>query len=555
MAARAARRNNRRRTKAAPSIPSPETNEQPVAEMIGRVAYPGAQSSIYRARAAVQTIDQTVPDYAYWDQLRRCKLPGYKLGGLFAKRIERVLASWIFGEGINVTLNKVVAEQYPAAAVEYTNQQLANFIGGLLDSGQDSGEGDPDRDDAGGAALLNIFKDATGLGDQYPIINPDGSLSIPSPDTVEVVRDDLDYRHVLLVRIVTKLPRAIITDEYSASLRTITIRQMGDDGASLPPVVATYPVLIGRIPIVHVAHARSANETNGHSIHEELRPLYDQYDDVLEKMLDGVKLLGNPFLAFTGLEDLAAVVDLNKPVVPGTYYDAAGNLVERPAMNIDRNSVFVIGKGGDAKFVAPPVGFTEDTKTALNVLFWLLYEHIGIPEGMWGGELSSARATSETQLSTFVQELRGWQADNGGWVVKLCTIWLQYRALTDPQIVVDRLAAEWPAAIEEDKELLLKFIDLARKNNLLTDETTLKLTELVEDAKAEVEKANAEAKARADEEQARMQAQAAAQGQSDSQAQAKSGAIGEMNGYNEEEKRGIVEGAIRREFERIVAGE
>lgn len=498
--------------------------DQRVREMIGRTAYPGLQSSLYRSRA-VKTIDETQPEYAYWDSLRRCKLPGYKLGGLFAKRIERVLASWIFGEGINVTLNKDIAEQYPEESVIYTNEQLKNFIDALLDSGQDN-EGDTlDLDDQSGSMLLNIFRDAAGLGDQYPVVNSDGSLSIPSPDTVEMVRDELDYRLVLAVRITTKLDKVTIVDEYRADGRTVTIRRMVND--RIVEEVEQYANLIGRIPVVHVAYGRSGNEIYGHSIHEELRPLYDQYDDVLEKMLDGAKLLGNPFLAFTGLEDVQGVHDGNKPASTQTYADMQGVETDRPLLNLDKTSIFLVGKGGDAKFVSPPVGFSDDVKASLSVLFWLLFEHIGIPESLWGGELSSARATSETQLAQFVKELKGWQKENGGWVVKLCKIWLQWRALTDPRLVVDKLSADWPAAVEKDKELLLKLVQYARDAGLLKNETALRLLELVEDAAAEVEEGQVEAQARADDEQARMEAQAAAA------AKAQPQRVGEMSRKDE----------------------
>lgn len=532
MARRAARRHKQHK---------PQAAQQPVAEMIGRSTVGNAQASIYRARNAVRTVDETVPDYAYWDQLRRCKLAGYKLGGLFAKRIEQVLASWIFGEGVTVTLNKDIAETYPEDAVEYTNEQLKNFIGGLLDSGQDNEGDDPDLDEQGGATLLTLYKDTLGLGDQYPIVNADGSISIPSPDTVEVVRDELDYRKVLAIRITTKLEKVTIIDEYRADGRTVTYRILRD--GKIIETVETYANLIGRITVVHVAHARSGNETNGHSIHEELRPLYDQYDDVLEKMLDGAKLLGNPFLAFTGLTNLAAVIDLNQPVTQEQYVDAGGNIVDRPAMNIDRNSVFAIGEGGDAKFVAPPVGFTEDTKATLNVLFWLLFEHLGIPESVWGGELSSARATSETQLTQFVKELRGWQADNGGWVVKLCKIWLQFKALTDPRVIVDKLTAEWPAAVGEDKTILLQFLKLAHDAGLVTPETMLRLMELVDDPKDEVEKGQAEAQKRADKEQQRTIDVAKA-------TKPPTGTVAQMseNGYNGDEIDGIVSGKLREIF-------
>src|SRR5688572_23275007 len=82
----------------------------PVSEIIGRATYGNVQSNVFKSRGAVLSVDGTVPDYAFYDLLRRGKQPGYKLGALFASRIERVLAAWIFGEGVNVTLNKDIAQ-------------------------------------------------------------------------------------------------------------------------------------------------------------------------------------------------------------------------------------------------------------------------------------------------------------------------------------------------------------------------------------------------------------------------------------------------------------
>src|SRR4051794_6401031 len=100
---------------------------QPVQEIIGRVAPAYMQANINRSRFAVTTMDATVPDYAFYDLLRRGKQPGYKLGALFARRIEKLFSSWIFGEGVTVTLNKDVAEELDESKVEYTNEQLKNF--------------------------------------------------------------------------------------------------------------------------------------------------------------------------------------------------------------------------------------------------------------------------------------------------------------------------------------------------------------------------------------------------------------------------------------------
>jgi hypothetical protein len=455
-----------------------------VANVIGE-----AQFSLFKSRSRVKTVDETIPDYEFWDKLRRGKAKGFSLGGLFAKRIERVLASWVLGSGIEVTLAENEDDPLPEEDAAYTNAKLAEFVNGLLDAGQDEDEDEtPDDDDRQNSFLMAIFKDALGLGDQYIIVNSDGTLSVPSPDTVIVKRHPLNYRRLVSVAVETKLDGYVITDEYRADGRTVTVKQ-GDRIIE----VQQYQNLIGRIPVVHVAHEMSGNETYGHPIHEELRPLYDQYDDLIYKQIDGAKLMGNPVPAFTGMKDINAVRDANKPAEYDTYTDKDGNEVTRPQINLDQNSMVFVGEGGDFKFVSPPTGFTEDTKTALKSLFLLLLDFTGIPESIWGAELSSARATSDTQLVQFVKEIIGRQRDNGGWIVRLCKIWLAFKALTDPRIVVRKLKLKWPKLIEEDKEILLKFIDLGRKEGLLTDETALRLMNLVEHPEEEADEARKEA--------------------------------------------------------------
>lgn len=505
--------------KSARPIRRPQRATERVSEIIGRHAHPNAQAALYRSRYAITTIDATVPDYAYYDLLRRGKQPGYKLGALFAKRIEHIFSAWVLGRGVTVALTESGDPDNEADARNYTDGALSDFI------------------NVNHAALMTIEEDKIGLGDQYIFVNANGTLSVPSPDTVAVKRDDLDYRRVLAYTITTKLPKATITDEYRADGRTVTVKQLVN--GNMVETVETYANLIGRIPVIHLAHGRSGNETNGHSIHEDLLKLYDQYDDVVHKQLDGAKLLGNPILAFTGLENLAAVIDANKPQTPETYTDQEGIEVTRPLLNVDSNSVMLIGKGGDGKFIAPPTGFTADTQQALKTLFLLLLDRTGIPEFIWGNEMSSARASSDTQMIQWAHDVEALQKADETWLLELCAIWLATQALTDPMIVVEELAADWPPVLDENQELKLKSIELARGFGLLTDKTALELLQLVEDAGAEVAAAQMEGAARQAETDARMAAQSAMQ------PTAKEGDVEEMAGYNGGEIAGIVNGAIR----------
>lgn len=496
-----------------------------VAELIGRSTFANAQLSVYKSRGAVLSVDETVPDYAFYDALRRGKQRGYKLGALFAKRIEHIFAGWTLGRGFDVTLVEQGDTDNADDPITYTNGKLDDFI------------------NAHHALLMTVEEDKYGLGDQYIIVNADGTLSVPSPDTVEVDRDPLDYRTVLAVRVTTKLPKAIIVDEYRADGRTLTIKRMVND--AWVETVTRYDNLIGRIQVIHLTHGRSGNETNGHSIHEDLLKLYDQYDNVIHKQIDGAVLLGNPILTISGLEDLSAVIDANKPATNETYYDQDGALVTRPQLNVDSTSILLIGKGGKGEFIGPQTGFTADTQQTLKTLFLLLLDRTGIPEFIWGNELSSARASSDTQMIQWARDIEGRQKEDERWILDLCAIWLATAALVDPVLVVDALQAVWPPVLDENQELKLKAVEMARTHNLLTDQTTLELLQLVDDAAEEVEEAQEEAKARADEEQQRMVDTAKAM----PKPTGGNGAVAQMNGYNESEASAIVAGAIR-----IVAG-
>jgi hypothetical protein len=466
--------------------------KQPVAELIGRSVYGDGQAAVYRTRMA-PLIDRTIPDYEYWDKLRRGKLSGYTLGGLFCKRIEHIFSSWVLGAGVEITLKDVdPITGLPALneTSQYTDTAIAAFVASLLDSGQDNADEDSDTD-VQGSLLAGLYEDSMGLGDQYVIVNADGTLSIPSPDTVTIKRDELDYRIILSLTVETKLPGYTILDEYRADGRTVTVKK----GAQIVSV-QQYQNLIGRLPAVHVANERSGNETNGHPIHEDLLPLFNEYDDVLYKQIDGAKMMGNPTPVLKGLEDVEQTKRDNSPSTPETYYDRDGNYTTRAEFQLDRNAALLLGVGADFVYAAPPVGFTKDTQQSLDTLFLMLQYRTGIPKFAWGDELTSSRATAGVQADQFIKDIQGRRNDCGGWIVRLVKIWLQFKALTDPQIVVGNLALRWPELQTEDETVQLAKIKYARDAGLLTDETALKLLDLVDDPAEESAKAAVELEAR-----------------------------------------------------------
>lgn len=473
-----------------------EAQQTVTREIIGR--YEVVQP-LWQSRTVV-SVDKTQGDYAFWDKLRRGKAEGFRLGALFAMPLTQIVASYVLGKGVTLAL----AEQAEgtAANIEYTNGLLQRF----------------------GAKyhrlLHTLAVDKYGLGDQYVAVNPDASLSTISPELVTLEWDDLDYRRVTKVRVETRLEAYHITDEYTETGRTVTIRTSGKASSArlqMGGQPTEYENLIGRLPVVHFANDRGTNEIYGRPLYEALYHLFSRYDDLLEKAIDGAELMGNPIPAFEGMENISETIEANATQDDESYTDIDGNGETRNLINWDRLSVLFIGKGGSFNFKSPGAGFTNDVRDMLKSLFYLLLDYTRVPEYVWGGAISSSRASAETQQDPFHQYIEGrrveFEGDGGdadlglsarGGLHELCDVWLRTKALTDPRVVVGPVQVTWPELASEDWTRMREWVQYLHGANLITDETAVTMFGKIEDAAAEVETAREEADAAFEREQERM---------------------------------------------------
>lgn len=436
-----------------------------VAEIIGRTTSAYARP-IASARGSA---DWTRADYAFWSRLRRGKEPGYELGGLFAKRIAEIDAEWTLGRGVTLVTDD-----------PDLNAQFVRFVRDNLDT------------------LMMWRKDASALGDAYLIVNGDGSLSAASPETVEVMTDALDYKQVIGYRITTRLEDAVICDEYRMAGRTVTIEAKG------AAQTFTFGNPLGLLPVIHLANDREGNEIYGHPIYESLLRMFARYDDVLQKSLDGVEVMGRPIPVAEGLEDVSLAQAQNSSRTE-TVYNEDGTQVSVPVVDFEDMTMLWLGKGASFKFAAPGA-FSADSVNMLQILFYLMLEHIGIPEWAWGGAISSSKASVDAQMPAFVRYLEGRRTQLQAAILKLATAWLAVQRLTQVIGAAD-VDIEWPALMSKDESALMAKIKLARDQGLLTDETTLRLLELVNDPAAEVAAATDAAQT----DETRMQAEIDAQ--------------------------------------------
>ncbi|MBZ0291417.1 MAG: hypothetical protein K8L99_02510 [Anaerolineae bacterium] len=456
---------------------------QVIRQIIGRVVW--TTSNIWNNLRA--SVDTKKPDYAWWDQFRRGEKKGFRLSGLLAKPAAEIMASWVLGDGIDIRLQ---------TADEYTDTLLNRWSRRIL------------------SLLIQVIVDLYGLGDQYVIVNPDGSLSVPSPETVDAKYSTLDHRRLEKVTILNKLDKAELVDEYRLDGRTIRVKNTSKEPLDTPYGIVgagqeiswEFENLIGRIPVVHFANERSANETHGRPMYEALYEWFSWYDDLLQKALVGAKRLSNPILAFVGLDDPAATKRANESPEEETYADEDGTERTRDRTEVDEDTpVMYAGKGGDAKFIGPGIGFTTDIRNMLKVLYLLFMEHLHLPDVVMGFEMSAARASAVEQIKTFFAHitfrrvaLEGVGTDDTlglgarGGLLELTDIWLRMRALTDSRVVIGPVDVSWPELSDKDAKLTKEWADSMHQRGVITDEMYVSLSERVEDPAGEIEKAREE---------------------------------------------------------------
>lgn len=479
-----------------------------VDEMIGRSVAPGSMAAAAAFRGLYNTsADYTTPDYPFWDGLRHGTLPDYHLGGLFAEPIVTRLMSWIFGEEFGATIDGAAEEggtddaatadtmlmpplqpemtiaTAPALSkpvIDATNAEITTFI------------------EKHGATIKKAAHESYNLGDQYIIVNADGSLTLPSPNDVEILTEPPGSLNVVGYKLTTNLDKMTITDVYTQYGRVRSVKSVGSNGGTSEEI-ETYSNLIGMIPVIHFACQRGTNELHGHPYYSRLRRLFERYDKALNKSLDGVELMGNPKPAVQGVKNPKETLEAMATGTTQQRDPNTGQYKTKPMINFADLPIIATGENGKFEFVSPASGFTADTEKMLGILFLLMLQFSGVPEWVWGGAIASSNASVDAQLPAFAALIRDLRLELEPPILQTIRVWLAYRRLSRPRIAVVNPRMIWTPVVSDDKQLRLDTINDAKDRNLLTDETTLDLYDLVDDPAGEVKRAKKEAdeKARA----------------------------------------------------------
>lgn len=463
----------RKQPKRRPSTRRQSIRER-VSELISRVATNFTANIKYYARV---TVDYTQADYEYYDKLRRGLQYGFEISGLFTRPITQIITSWTLGDSFTVDIDN-----------QNTSEAVNDFINNELQ------------------AIVETSEDMLALGDSYIVVNPDGTLTQVPPSQVDIEVSDDNFRNVTKATIYTRHKNLQIEDSYTNTERTITVRRTGLFSASGSVIEETvYPNLIGRIPVIHFPNDRGSNEVYGHPYYAEQLTLLAEYDDVIRKSIDGVKMMGNPIPVVEGLDDPESAKELNSTYTD-TYVDLEGNTQTEYVTELDPHNMLYFGAGARFKFAAPG-SFTDNTNTVLKKLFLLMLQNSQIPEWAWGGAIQSSMASVQAQTPAFVKFIGGRRRKLETPLKALLEVYIATIAIFTPGIDANAVIhITWPELMPEDEEIRLKWVMFAMQNNMITRETALRLADIVENPRQEIEDANEEAQAQEDAFQAQIDA-------------------------------------------------
>lgn len=458
-------------------------DSQVVTQIIGRYSYP--INDIWRAEvdAELPSYDGTRPDYKFWDRFRRGKASGYDISALIANAAANTYASWVLGRGVGASL-AVMPEESPRKQTywEYTNDLLEAFFKSIQ------------------PLLYNLYVDLLCLGDQYIVVNADGTLTPVPPNRVYFELDPRDYRDVTAVIIRTVLDEYTIEDRYTAKERTITIK----NGKTGRESTARYKNLIGRIPVVHFANNRSPDELYGRPLFEPLLGAFKEIDQLIQKASSGAKVAGNPIPVFSGIGNISRFIQTYKDTNE-TYEDSSGTISTREKLKFDKDQAIILGLNENFAFASPDVGFSEDINRTLRLLIMRVQDGLSMPSFLWGGGEPYTKSGAEAYMPAWLRYVEGRRDQFAGLgnnestgsvaqggLYELADIWLQTMQLSDYKVLWSPVVLSWPVLTESDARTQFEQIKWLHSRGAISTLESLKLLNLVSNPEASYQEAQDE---------------------------------------------------------------
>lgn len=422
------------------------------------------------------TNDYSRPDYEFWRRVHAGQAVGLELAGLMLKPLVSKVAAWALGRPPTWKCDDAESQ---AALVEWWTERHPQ--------------------------ILSAYRSSLKQGDAFIVVNPDISLTIVAPGTVDPIVDDSDYSLLIGWRVTQvlchpeTLERQIVQDEYYADRR---VHMVSVNGSA--PQTTVYPNLLGMLTIVHITNQVGEGEIFGHPESEATIRLLQRYGEVFDAAIEGNVLQGRP----TPVINFDSGTDLNQfwqtYGVMDTRTLPDGSKESRARLDVSVDQLLTM-TNGTFEYKSPG-NFTADVVALLELMFYIFLEHSEIPEFVMGNAIASSKASTETQMPVFEKFIEGKQGETRTWLIELATIALGFLSLTTPGVVAEVPELSW-RKISQDGRLTLATVEWAYSVGLLDDLTAVRLAPVEVD---DIEEVLARAKQQFEERQAQMAAQQAA---------------------------------------------
>ena len=383
-------------------------------------------------------------DYDFWTRAYYCKVMGLEVSGLFIRPIVHKIPAWVLG-------------QLPVFLITSKRSQRK------LDEWFALHHED----------ILRAFEGSLKHGDAFFVVNADRSVTLVPPNCVDPIVDEADFgkRIGWRIRQVFAHPedgsrKMTVTDEYYIDRRVHT-----EEFSTGKISKKTYPNLIGVIPVVHVANHPGEGEQFGHPEAEALLDLLHRYGQILEASVEGNILQGRPtpVISFNTVQDLNAF--WRRYGSKSTTKLPDGSAREAESISIDMSDVLTLS-GANMDYKSPG-SFADDAVKILGLLFYLIIEHLEVPEFVFGNAIEGSKASAETQMPVFEVFITARQKACTPWILETCRIVQGYEQVVLPERREDP-QLQW-AKLTQNGRMVLDAVKWAYGEGLLDEKTALAL--------------------------------------------------------------------------------